>query len=191
MIINIRGTSGSGKSTVVKSLLNCREELVHPHFVEGRKRPLGYWVEHPARRIAVIGHYETACGGCDTIPNMDRIFELITQCHKMGAHVLFEGLLVSAEGRRTIELGERVGWDQFVVLRLTTDLEECVESINQRRRAKNPEAPDVNPKNTEQKYKGTLSTCRRIEAAGGTVREFDRVGAYKYVMEQLWPEIER
>ena len=105
-IINIRGTSGSGKSTLARRIMEQ-----YPHRVvfrrEGRKQPIGYLYQRDAspntkgRQLAVIGHYETPCGGCDTIQKMDDIFQLVRDSHEAGHDVLFEGLLISADMKRT------------------------------------------------------------------------------------------
>lgn len=93
MIINIRGTSGSGKSHLVRSVMDLYG-LRTKFFVENRKQPIGYTAHRrtSGRNLSVLGHYETACGGCDTIPSLDQIFSRAMKAH--GEHdVLFEGLI--------------------------------------------------------------------------------------------------
>ena len=43
MIINVRGTSGSGKSTIVRNAMDLFTWR-GPVHVKGRKQPLGYWL---------------------------------------------------------------------------------------------------------------------------------------------------
>ena len=161
MIVQLRGTSGSGKSTVVRNIMALKKDWIRVK-VEGRKQPIGYLsVAEPA--LAVMGHYETACGGCDTIPSMDRIYDLIREAADKGFNVLYEGLLISAEVNRAVELGKT---HDFLVLGIELPLELCLASINERRRAKKPDAPDVNPKNTEAKWKQTQRSMVRLAESG-------------------------
>ncbi len=170
MIINIRGTSGSGKSTLVRNLT----ALYHSRLKikqEGRKQPIGY-IHHSsfvARPLAVVGHYETDCGGCDTIANMDEIYGKVREAHAAGMDVLYEGLLISADANRVVAL--HTDGLPVRVIALNTPLELCLESVNHRRRnnamVKGREYKgDVNPKNTTSKFAGVKSSMKRIEAAG-------------------------
>lgn len=183
MLINIRGTSGSGKSTLVREVTKLYTQRT-AFRVEGRKQPLGYVFTRPSgRSLAVVGHYETACGGCDTIPSLDRIIELVRQSHIAGHDVLFEGLLIASEYTRTVQL-HHDGLPLRVV-QLTTPLDLCLESINLRRRAKTPDKEDVNPKNTTTKFRGVLSICNKLEASGVPVQRLDRAVALTYIKQEL------
>lgn len=182
-VINIRGTSGSGKSTLVRRIVELFDEK-EPVFVPDRKQPLYYTLRKEGMcPLALIGHYETACGGCDTIPSMDRIYEVIRLRLGEGFSVLYEGLLISAEVNRAVQL-HADGFDLSVV-ELQTPLDLCVESVNQRRWAKTPDKPGVNPKNTSAKFKQTQATCRKLEAAGVRVFRADRDEAFNVIKELL------
>lgn len=182
-VINIRGTSGSGKSTLIRRLVELYPEK-EPVHVADRKQPLFYKLRGDGLLpLSLLGHYETACGGCDTIPSMDRIYELVRERLSEGDSVLYEGLLISAEVNRAVAL-HTDGFD-LTVVRLNTPLELCVDSVNQRRWAKNPDKPGVNPKNTEAKFKQTLATCKKLDAAGIKVVEADRDGAFHAIKQLL------
>lgn len=197
-IVNIRGTSGSGKSTLVRQIM-AQFTSVKPSHIAGRKRPISYLCEREGLKpLIVIGHYETDCGGTDTIPNMDEIYRRVRAAAGSGYNVLFEGLLSSAESRRTIEL-KQDGYDIRVV-HIDIPLEECIASVEKRRAGayqrklqeydehviemqrlgKKPkkvlpkEPGPLNPKNTESKWKGTRSTVRRLEGAGIQTYKGDR-----------------
>lgn len=190
MIINIRGTSGSGKSTLVRKVMerySCRQIFRE----DGRKQPIGYVYLSPLHKaripLAVIGHYETPCGGCDTIQKMERIFDLVRTSDDAGHHVLFEGLLISADVNRTLALHQE-GRDLRVVGLDKVPLDVCLESINKRRRAKNPDAPPVNPKNTESKFKGVKQSMRRLVDADVRVESCNREEALEFILGELGVE---
>lgn len=184
-MIQIAGTSGSGKSTLVRRVM----QLYGPRIavrIPDRKQPYGYMLprqEGDGPSLGVIGHYETACGGCDTITNMDSIFDAARRTHNSGMDVLFEGLLISAGFNRTFSLHQ--DGLPIHVIGLDVPLDECLQSINQRRWAKNPEKPPVNPKNTEQKFKGVRSTLKKLQDHGVSVEWHSRDSAYERIKELL------
>ena len=171
MIIQLRGTSGSGKSTVVREVMKHYGPATRVK-VAGRKQPLGYLLPHPhaktkgasARSLFVVGHYETACGGCDTLPSYDRSIEVVRHAHAAGHDVLFEGLLISGEVQRCAQLHE--DGLPLRVMALDTPVDVCVDSINTRRRSKNPDKDDVNPANTLAKFKTVQGAMRKLAERG-------------------------
>lgn len=186
MIINIRGTSGSGKTTLVRKLLESYGSKI-AFKEEGRKQPIGYLYHRrpgeEGRSLAVIGHYETACGGCDTINKMEKIFELVRYSHEQGHDVVYEGLLISADVNRTAALHQE-GLPLLVVA-LDVPLDVCLASVNERRRAKKPDAEDVNPKNTESKHKGVQQSMKRLKGLGVSGVWADRDGALALIRKEL------
>ena len=75
MIIQIRGTSGSGKTwamrNTIKELSNDQNPM-NPVYVKGRKKPLYYSIGN----YFILGHYESTCGGCDNIGAAPQIYDL-------------------------------------------------------------------------------------------------------------------
>jgi len=125
-----------------------------PVFEEGRKRPLGYVCERSdGPSLAVIGHYEIACGGCDTIPKLDWIFELVRESHESGHDVVFEGLLVNSDRNRTVQIHE--DGLPLLIVTLSTPIELCLESVVERRKekAKGKPVKELNPRNTETRFR--------------------------------------
>lgn len=163
-IISLRGTSGSGKSTVVHQLLGHAK--YHPLVVDfdAKDRPMNYQVMLGARNtvpLYIIGRYTSPCGGCDTIQNYtDELMERIPRFHELG-HVLFEGLLVSG-GYGRLGIWSQRYEDDFIFAYLDTPLETCLKRIQQRRTARGDERP-LNPKNTTTKFNGIASSRRKIE----------------------------
>lgn len=135
MIIQIRGTSGSGKSTVVRKIMETFDFT--PVFTDGRKQPL-YYV---ADRLLILGHYESPCGGCDTIGSARKVFELTQKLLDSGATIVQEGLLLSEDTKWSSQLPD------LRVLFLTTPVDECLSRIVSRRAKVGNEKP-LNPSNT-------------------------------------------
>lgn len=162
MIIQVRGTSGSGKSTVVRKVKDALEEWT-PVFKDGRKKPLYYLRPDPIEPLVVLGHYESPCGGGDTIGSARKIYELIRDL-KTGilspAAVLVEGLLLSEDVKWTTNLAE----DYAVsALFLTTEIETCLQRIRGRRVAAG------NPKPLSET--NTANRVKTIERARGKLLE--------------------
>jgi hypothetical protein len=147
MLINVRGTSGAGKSTVVRSLLaQCPPAPIHG--VLGPGLPEAYRLTLPLGvPVFIIGPYETPCGGCDRILPLALVPQLIEKYAQQG-HVVFEGLLMStfygAIGRLTEAHAS-------VVLFLDTPLRVCIERVKARRRAAGNFRP-FNPKGLAAKH---------------------------------------
>lgn len=138
MIIQIRGTSGSGKTTVMRKVME-HFPLV-PVYRDGRKQPLYY--KSDDHNLSVLGHYESPCGGCDTIGSARQIFDWIqTLC--LFKYTLCEGLLLSEDVKWTTQLRH----DEVQVIFLTTSLEQCLANIRKRRDAAG-NSKELNVKNT-------------------------------------------
>lgn len=189
MIINIRGTSGTGKSTLVRSLMTVYGRK-NKYYLSGRKQPIGYVMTHPdngeAEDLAIIGHYETACGGCDTISKMDQIFDLVRRSHALGHNVVFEGLLISADVNRTLALHQE-GLPIEVVALDKVPIETCLASVNARRleRLGPKKFTPVKEKNTISKFRGVQMSMKRLTEAGVTVHSCDRAEARTLLWELL------
>lgn len=168
MIIQLRGTSGSGKSTAVRAIMD-RYGPRSPVRKIGMKRrqPIGYLCapqEPDGPSLFVVGHYETACGGCDTLPGYDFTIELVREAASSGYDVLFEGLLISEEVNRCAKLHQ----DDllFLSIGLSTPVDVCLDSVNQRRREKKPDAENVNPGNTTSRFGAIQRVMDRLSALG-------------------------
>lgn len=164
-VIQIRGTSGSGKSTAIRRFMDLVAERTAapwvPHHEEGRKKPLYY--RHLPTRLAVLGHYESVCGGCDTIGSAREVYELIQSLPSRIQHVICEGLLLSEDTKWTSQLTD------VYVLFLTTPVETCLAQIEDRRAAKGNDKP-LNPDNTVNRV-ATIERARlKLENLGVRIR---------------------
>lgn len=187
-IINIRGTSGSGKSTLVRRILE-HYPTKEPIHVPKRKRPLMDIHFGPGLDpLVTVGHYETACGGCDTITDVKDAFAIVEMMSIFeGYDVLFEGLLIAADVNRTVDIYRKANEADIglAVIALTTPIDLCLSSVNERRWAKDPDKPPVNPKNTQSKYRGVELSIPRLRKEGVAVHECDRQAAYFTIAKLL------
>lgn len=168
LVIQIRGTSGSGKTTAMKQIMS--NYVLAEKFVSGRKKPLYYF--NISRSLFILGHYESACGGCDNIGSAAKVYDLITTISKgMTAKepvVVCEGLLLSEDVKWTLKLRE----DGFVVhpIFLTTSPEECVKRVIERRKQAGNDKP-FNTDNTLNRVKVIERAYEKLSAQGFHLRK--------------------
>jgi thymidylate kinase len=192
LAINIRGTGGSGKSTLVKRIMELFS-ILDPQMTEGRKRRMGTRlftnIEKPAA-LYVPGHYDTACGGCDTIKTPDMVYDLVKDSLGKGTPVLYEGIMIMDDVTRAVALDKSLkdatgeGSGQLYVIWLNTPIEVCLDAIRNRRAARGNERP-FSEKNTRQRYDRCLGGLRRLESQGVRVERLDREAAFLRVRELL------
>lgn len=141
IILNVRGTSGSGKTEFARRILVSHSQLGYepePVVRIGRTKPIAYVLRAKGAAalppLLVIGHYERGSGGCDTIlkadGGMDRVFTLASYYAGEKFNVFLEGNELSRECSRSLELAWR---HRFHVLRLATPIEECLRRLSLRR----------------------------------------------------------
>lgn len=87
--LNVRGTNGSGKTSLARSFMESSKPV--EIFVSGYKHPMyTYCVDD---NVLLIGSYRNKCGGCDTLRKAE-IVRLIKLAWMTECNVLFEGVLV-------------------------------------------------------------------------------------------------
>lgn len=198
MIINLRGTSGSGKSTIVRKVMGHYPARVGMPGVN-RRMPLYYLcTPDQGSQLAVLGHYESACGGCDTISGWDFTINLVRSLHNQGYDVLFEGLILSGEVKRTLKL--HTDGLPLKIVSLNTPIEECIESVLARRTeqwelrsakaqaaGKPPIKPlrEFNPKNTINKMDCIVKSVAKLKDAGVDVFWGNREECLDTILKEL------
>jgi thymidylate kinase len=190
LIVNLRGTHGSGKSTAVTKLMKAHHTELVVEVTTGKERPLVYKLVGtkldgaPLGPTYIIGPYETACGGCDAIQPYANIWPLVEKYAKKG-HVVFEGALVSS---CVGSLGEAMAARRkkdCVVAYLDTPLQTCLDRIV-KRRAKKGNTKPLNPKNTESKFKSVAATRTRFEELGVRTITINHKKAVAQLFEALY-----
>jgi hypothetical protein len=190
-IINIRGTSGAGKSFIAYRLMDqfkTRADL--KQTFAGRERIVGVRLSAPKRRDLVLaGRYTTACGGCDCLSwkgAADDIMGLVKKWNA-DADVLLEGLMVSSwAAPRLLTLCNDYG---ATLIQLTTPLEDCLDAVQSRRDKRaadaGKEALPLNPKNTASKWRSVYTQGVTLKALGARIEFLDRAAAYRRCCELL------
>ena len=177
---NPRGTSGSGKTTIVRAILDAAN--AKPSAYEGKKVRM-YRGELNRVPLYVIGSYESTCGGCDTIPSVHIAASMITDVmNTPGPGVLiYEGLMIShmigTVGATVAPYGER-----HVMGFLDTPLFLCLERVQARRRARGDDRP-FNPTNTVKDYANVERCKRNALTQGFRVTTIDHTRAVDHSME--------
>lgn len=166
MIIQLRGTSGSGKTTAMREIikgiapLDQWESLSIPK----RKKPIGYRYDLPnGTTVGLLGHYESTCGGCDNVGGGKACYpHYIDWVQIQGFDVILsEGLLLSEDVKWTSEL---VLMMDVRIIYLMTDVEECIRRIKQRRKEAGNDKP-LNESNTRNRVRVIKRSIERFRAS--------------------------
>ena len=162
MIIRIHGTSGSGKTTTVRKLMD--RSVVKPKVLwdANGKRPEAYECYLPgvADPVYVLGPYTAVCGGMDSISTDDEKIRLLHHYAQKG-HVVYEGLLLSEYYGRLGAASEAYGNNHIFVF-LDTPIEVCIERVKQRRLSKGNTKP-LDETNTRARVKKIAALKNKLE----------------------------
>lgn len=162
---------------VMETLEDCT-----PIFIGGRKRPYYYEAKAGSLRVLVVGHYDSQCGGGDTIGSARAIFDMIKELQSKpenaGATILCEGLLLSEDTKWTSQMKNPK------VYFLTTPLETCLKQIKSRRLEVGNDKP-LNPANTENRV-GVIERARgKLESLGVWCRRCPPNQCVKLIIDRL------
>ena len=178
VVINIRGTCGSGKSTAVRQLI--AELDGKPMFDEFGK----IWAYNMQDRIFAVGLYEEGIkrAGADCLP-VDDIYASIRRLAPRGS-VIFESLFISGFYGKFRELeNELRPTHHWIWCCLDTPYETCLVRAQQRRNPDNPRP--FNPVGVQRIYRATLSTRRGLTREGRDVRTLDHQNTLPTLLDWL------
>lgn len=185
MIINIRGTNGSGKTHLARQLIGADAHPVDLVWYDAPTKKV------PDRKLSVegwgqpdeffaVGSYKQGCGGMDTIPS----FELQQSAVRVAAdwkheggrplgghgprHIVCEGVLASTVYGSWGEFFQEMeaARHSVIVAYLDTPLELCLERITARQIAAKGEAREIKTDLVANKIKAIEATRARFKAAG-------------------------
>jgi hypothetical protein len=164
VIINLRGTHGAGKTTIVRKVM-ALYPICKPLYIDRRKRPIGYLCRNKKKRLFVPGAYDNASptGGCDTIPVLNDIYKAIRKYAKKEYDVLYEGIVAQHSTPNVVRLTE-MGYDVSIVV-IDIPLKKSIRGVK-RRRKKRKETRVFNPLNMTNEARAVLNTAGRLRVMG-------------------------
>jgi hypothetical protein len=186
MIINIAGTNGSGKTWVVRRLIEAATPI---ETIAGNDlwKEFGRVVRLTKRDIFIVGRYNNFdTGGADTIKDVSLIYDLIIQYAEKGFDVVYEGSYAMNHMRGLDMLNRMKKADiPVLILHLTTTLPECKASINERRERRGHNSFERDWKNIEGSVVRAKNFADKMRAIGATVVKVSRDEAPVKLMELL------
>lgn len=187
-IINIRGTNGSGKSTVMTKMM---KKFGSTPLIGQDGKVWAYQV-HFEPEFYILGRYDTPTGGCDVISTMNEVEAGIRRLANKG-HVLFEGIIISTLAGRWVKLAESMPNAKFIFATLDTALETCIAQVKKRRKETGNNKP-FDPKNLIAKYRAVKGAHKNLKKAGLDVRrishELPTNVVINYLLEDANKDIE-
>src|SRR5580765_5586023 len=177
MLVKLHGTSGSGKSTVARSLMELGKITLLDRAYE--VDPQDWIVTGIDQPIYILGTYNSQCGGCDTLTAGEQI-ELIHTYAKLG-HVFYEGLLGSEYYGKLGEASEPYG-RHHVFAFLNTPIELCIDRVKARRLLKGNTKP-LNEDNTRNRVRKIEMLRQKLINQGRNVVDIDHKIASQQVMQ--------
>lgn len=133
LIINIRGTNGSGKSTVPLQMRDTDEGKYT--ISRGKDYTLTVF---PKYKFIALGSYHTKTGGLDKIQLTDNVKAALKEAKELakelGYHILMEGMLASTVKSTYLNMlqeAEKEGFKPIVII-YTTPPEICLTRIYDR-----------------------------------------------------------
>ena len=182
---NLRGTNGSGKTYVARKLIELSgakpdKEFCHPKM----KKPFIYQGVMFDKPFFILGSYETQCGGCDTIPSVAIVAELLGKLRDRRGIVFYEGLMIS-HMIGTVGNAVRDWGTDHIMGFLNTPLETCIARVRARRLEKGNDKPFDPTKTLVGDYKAVQGAKKNAIAQGFVVKVVDHTCAVDDVLHML------
>lgn len=174
-ILSIRGTNGSGKSTIPMSMMD--DPNMHIIIKPYQGKPTKIATVFPTYDWVALGpYYFDKNGGADCLRDkiiIQKAFWYMLKNYPEYSLIL-EGMIPSHTFSTYFELftaAEKKYPDlQTVILELTTPVETCLERIQHRNDGK-----PINENNIISNYKSARSSCKKFEDSGVTVLRWNTI----------------
>src|SRR3990167_9239832 len=156
MIVNVRGTNGSGKSWVARQVMERCGGIVRPLLA-----PDGALVGHICKDgLVVFGKYTLGdAGGFDNTPKAHRGFDELFERMLEHKRVLVEGLTLSTDYHRSLPL---INAGRMKIWYLNLTVGECKQGVNLRRE-KAGKGPPKSYDNLVSKYRAIELNRKKFE----------------------------
>jgi hypothetical protein len=173
-IVAIKGTNGSGKSSVVRALISHLGKAATLTF---NTKEAGYRCQYGGQPLFVLGKYKTAaCGGLDSSFSYSGAADDLLLCiDKLAGqgHVVCEGVIaITSYGfdrvTRFADKLKRKG-HRMIFANMSTPADLCIERVKQRRMEAGNAKP-FNPEKLLDKYESILKSQEKLRGAGYDAR---------------------
>lgn len=190
----LRGTNGSGKTHVARYLL---EESKAKPILHLGKKVRAYQGRLDGNPLFILGSYETACGGCDTISSVQEVADLLrllmtnnddADCFEVSKEhgiVFFEGLMISHMLGTVGAMQEKLGKDKNVLAFLDTPLDKCIEHVTTRRMKRGDHRP-FDPKNVIKDHPRVHQSKDNARKQGFMTVDIPWQDASIWVRQSMW-----
>lgn len=135
-IVQIKGSNGTGKTTLMKQLVALSNDIYFVHHPETRKPHATVLYD---LQWCIIGLYpeEKQMGGCDNIHTVQEVKDILLELVESypGYWIAFEGMMISTTMTMynyMLELQQSHGIEPYVVV-LKSSVEGCLKRIEKRR----------------------------------------------------------
>jgi len=171
-IVKLHGCSGAGKTTVARVLMEMADNVmvIEPTGRPGKHEAYAVYVSGFDRPVFLLGSYQNACGGMDTVASAEEAMKMVRFYAKDG-HVFHEGLLQSTYYGAMGKDSQQYGQD-YIYAFLNTPIEVCLARVEERRKA-NGSTNKFNPELTINKWTTINRLRNRVKAMGHAVYDFD------------------
>lgn len=167
-VIQLRGTSGSGKTTAMKHMLELTraEPLVYSTTRSrnpAHQKVLVYKGRLDGARVYVLGDYSPHrnAGGCDTIPKIQEVIDLAKiYGTRRRSVLLLEGLLLAHSWGAFGEFAHEAFGERYINAFLDTPVEKCLRRVVKRRAARGQETEGARAEKIE---KNVYADFHRVE----------------------------
>lgn len=178
MIVKIGGCNGSGKTSLMRGLMDIWNFVpvpVDPAKIGGKVARYEALIKEPElmahlfTKVVVLGDYRNVCGGMDTISDKEVRYAMVESWVKdKKALVLFEGLITGKTYGALGSLSEAsaVPW---LYTYMDTPFDVCVERVLARRKAAGNTAPFDPERTMRPTFKSCQSTAARAKQLGHPV----------------------
>lgn len=184
LVVKIGGCNGSGKTSIVRAILENKKLTFDALYGKSLTRPEAYMAVNDTlgnglKRIVVLGSYETVCGGMDTISDKEDRLALLHKYCVPGSLVIFEGLITGKTYGQMGAISEQSNHKgRWLYTFMDTPYNVCVQRVLQRRRtraeSKGEQPAPFDPERTMRPtFNSVIATSRRAEGAGHTVLWID------------------
>lgn len=185
-VYDIRGNHGSGKSTIVRYLLDkwdnklVLDGVVPYHYVYGIN-------------LVVLGRYDMKMGGADNVKDIDKISGFVESMLE-NHNVLLEGAVISRTFKRWYNISQSSNCENYRVYYLTLDADSCIDRIIEHRKGTNKENQEIKTDNLYKQDKAIAGAINKLENAGIEITRLEDLSVeeeYDWIMSDILADFDR